>query len=511
MVGVGYNKLTSEQRDKVIEILKDVKENPQSEMELIEKYGFNDLGHALGLITGHDKEGNKLEFFELTEAGNNFLNGRYGQGELNISSINGQLDPLNIAKDYIEKNPIIYTSKKEGRVWWVWNNIEKFWELADETDIFNSLNNITNWSGMVHNSIKSALIESFKMVGRRKFYELKEPKKTWIQFGDEIIDIETDERIKPTPEYFITNRIPHKLGSSKETPVIDSLLMDWMDDNKEDVIKLKEIMAYCMLSDYPINRAFALVGRGRNGKGRYLAMIEKLIGRENTTAIELHKLSTSFHAVKLYKKLCATTGETNHKIMEDTGQFKGLTGGDMINGEFKYGSGFDFNNYAKIILATNSLPPTTDKTDGFYARFMIIEFKKQYTVEKDVLKCVPKEEYNNLCTQLIPILKDLLNRGKFTNEGTIEERRKKYESMSNPLETFIEETFDKDPNSEFPKFKFNELFEAYCLNNGHRVKKYREINTLMKSEGYEDMRLKSLYSESDNPIWHWIGLKLKEK
>lgn len=511
VIGIDHNNLTGEQREKVIEILRYVEKNKLSEMELLEKYGLNNLGHTFGLIRGHDDEGNKLEFFEITKLGTDFLKGNYGQGNLNISSINGQLDPLNIAKEFIEKNPIIYTSKKEGRVWWVWNNIEKFWEMADETDIFNSLNKLTNWSGMVHSSIKSALIESFKMEGRKKFYELKQPKKTWIQFGTEIIDIAGEDKVKPSPEYFITNRIPHSLGDSVDTPVIDSLLMDWMSGDEKEVLKLKEIMAYCMLCDYPINRAFALIGRGRNGKGRFVAMIEKLIGTENITAIELEKLPTAFHAVKLYKKLCATTGETNYKTMEDTSKFKGLTGSDMINGEFKYSTGFDFNNYAKIIMATNSLPPTLDKTDGFYSRFIIIKFENQYLIEKDILETIPKEEYNNLCNQLIIILKELLDRGQFTNEGTIEERKQIYEKISNPLETFMKEYFEKDLNSEIPKFKFNEMFEGYCNKNGYRIKKYREINKLMKEEGYEDIRCNFELGDYSTYCWHWRGLRLKEK
>ncbi|KKK82765.1 hypothetical protein LCGC14_2800130, partial [marine sediment metagenome] len=50
--------------------------------------------------------------------------------------------------------------------------------------------------------------------------------------------------------------------------------------------------------------------------------------------------------------------------------------------EFKGKDIFDFRNYAKLIMATNSLPPTGDKTEGFYRRWKIIDFPKQFDVEK---------------------------------------------------------------------------------------------------------------------------------
>ena len=89
-------------------------------------------------------------------------------------------------------------------------------------------------------------------------------------------------------------------------------------------------------------------------------------------------------------------GETNFNEMSRTSKLKKLTGGDLIGFEYKNKNPFEAKNYAKILIATNSLPTTSDKTLGFYRRWMIIDFPNQFSEKKDILKDIPEEEYESL-------------------------------------------------------------------------------------------------------------------
>jgi len=71
-------------------------------------------------------------------------------------------------------------------------------------------------------------------------------------------------------------------------------------------------------------------------------------------------------------------------------------------------------NYAKILIATNNLPTTTDKTIGFYRRWLIIDFPNQFSEKKDILADIPNEEYNSLALKCVGILKDLLMKRAFS-------------------------------------------------------------------------------------------------
>jgi len=51
---------------------------------------------------------------------------------------------------------------------------------------------------------------------------------------------------------------------------------------------------------------------------------------------------------------------------------------DLVGFEYKNKNPFDEVNYAKILIATNNLPATADKTLGFYRRWIIIDFPNRF-------------------------------------------------------------------------------------------------------------------------------------
>lgn len=388
-------------------------------------------------------------------------------------------DPLNLANKFFEIQPFFYNKAK---LWWLWNRKLRMWEIIDEIDLFNSIDRALRSGFTCSSKTKAEILEAMKRVGRAR--QPKPIKNTMIQFMDTIYDFETGAVIKATPNLFATNPIPHKLGESDETPNFDRVFMEWV--GKEYVQTLYEILAYCMIPDYPLHRIFCLVGSGMNGKGKFLEIISRFIGCNNKTSTELDYLMNSrFEAAKLYKKLVCLMGETNFSELSKTSLLKRLSGGDTIGFEFKNKDPFDDYNYAKIIIATNSLPTTTDRTKGFYRRWLIIDFPNQFTEKKDILTGIPNWEYENLARKLIGLLRDLMVRREFTNEGTIEERMQRYEERSNPVAQFIKEMCIVDPNTKTPFFQFHERLMDFIIDKGFRRMSKKETGRFVRNEGYD--------------------------
>ena len=201
-----------------------------------------------------------------------------------------------------------------------------------------------------------------------------------------------------------------------------------------------------------------LIGCGRNGKSKFLGLINNFIGKGNICSTELDTLLDSrFESFKLFKKLVCTMGETNFGVISKTSLLKKLTGQDLIGFEYKHKKPFDDYNYAKILISSNSLPPSEDTSEGFYRRWLILDFPNIFPEGKDILNNIPEEEYNNLAKKVTKILPELLNNSKFTNQGTIEERAKRYILASNPLSFFINLFFKKDYGSYL---RYSELYMA---------------------------------------------------
>lgn len=421
-----------------------------------------------------------------------------------IANYSGKID---LAKKMWGVQPYFYDSSK---LWWIWNKKKYKWEIKDNKDILNIVS-ANSHANTVNSKEKNEIVEAMSQYGRKKIP--KPIQKDWIQFKDKIIDFKTGEEFKASPEYFVTNPIPWELHKDKfvETPIMDRIFEEWV--GEKYVKTLYEILSYCLVPNYPIHRLFCFIGEGMNGKSAFLRLLKKFVGEENVTSTELDNLLNSrFEITKLHKKLVCIMGETNFAEMTKTSIIKKLTGQDTIGFEYKNKNPFDDVNYAKILIATNNLPSTTDKTIGFYRRWMIIDFPNRFSEEKDIIEDIPDEEYNILSRKSLTILKDLFEKKSFHNEGSIEDRERKFEEKSDPLEKFIKEFIDIDsPEESIPKWQFERRLNEWLRENRHRAMSDRTIAKRMKEKGIDNGRVYVEWEENGfakkKQMRSWLGIQ----
>jgi len=121
------------------------------------------------------------------------------------SKIGNAFDKKDLAEHIIEVQPCFYD---RSRNWWLWNWPETKWERVDETDILNAIDKQATIN-TINSKEKNEMLEALKQVSR-----LNAPmpiKPTWIQFKNIIVDIETGEKFRAKPDYFVTNPIPWEM------------------------------------------------------------------------------------------------------------------------------------------------------------------------------------------------------------------------------------------------------------------------------------------------------------
>ncbi len=395
---------------------------------------------------------------------------------LNLYSFNKE----EIAENFYKIKPYFFDGIG---FFWIWNDVRKCYERKDEFQMMNRLKQCaeTKKFQVTQSTFWTEMLRSLKLIGRN--YEPKPFRKTWVQFKDEIFDYVSKQKFKSTPTFFNTNPIPWKIGETEDTPIIDKLFEEWV--GKDYIKTLKETIALGMMQDYPLHRIICLLGRGLNGKGVFQRLLKNVMGEKNVCSSNLTKLiRNTFETSKLYKKLICLMGETDFATLKDTSILKQLSGQDLISAEFKGKDGFDFENFSTLFVATNSLPITEDRTDGFYRRWLIIDFPNQFEEGKDILTTVPEEEYSNLCKQLLDLMPALVERGIFDNDGTIEERKKKYEDKSNPVKLFIRKNYVDDVNGQIPFFEFYDKFNIFCSERGFRELSKKNVSQVLDDMGY---------------------------
>ena len=186
-----------------------------------------------------------------------------------------KIHTLNSAKEFLSTNPLnkaskVFSNKGQAEIfneiqpifydknglWWLWNSDEYRWKVVDDVDILNMISDATG-EDIITPKNRTIILNSLKQEGRKRIPQQIKP--TWIQFKDTIVDIETNERINADSKYFITNPIPYALPEDdlQDTPVMDRIFKEWVGESH--IRTLYEIISYCMLSDYPINRLFCFI------------------------------------------------------------------------------------------------------------------------------------------------------------------------------------------------------------------------------------------------------------
>lgn len=486
-----------EKRDKIIRDILKSKKNA-------DPLNVNTLLEQIELITGIKITALKKQFNheqEKQEKEKKFEGLKIGK------AITKFTDFLDMAEQFIKVQPVYYDKNK---ILWCWNFKDNRWEIIDETDLMNLIDKNVAVFGTIDSKIKQMILESLKRKARLN--KPTEVKDTWVQFKDKIIDIKTGEEFKASPKFFATNPIPWEVGENEDTPTMDRIFREWV--GEKYVPTLYEIIAFSLSPIYFIHRISCLIGSGSNGKTKFLLLLKKFVGDKNSTSTELELLlpPSRFESAKLYKKLICIMGETNFNIIKKTSFIKKLTGEDLFGFEFKHKDPFDDLNYAKILIATNNLPVTCDKTKGYYRRWFIIEFPNEFSEKKDILAEIPEIEYNNLARKSIRILKELWIKREFSNEGTIEEREKKYEEKSNPLNLFIKERCVKDVNEDIPFFEFYEDYNAFLCERKYRIQTSNEVGRLLSKEGYDRKNKNIVNNKGYNTTQKYImGLNWKGK
>ncbi|MBU4501663.1 MAG: hypothetical protein KKA79_03665, partial [Nanoarchaeota archaeon] len=387
-------------------------------------------------------------------------------------------DRLQLAEELQKIIPFYFD---DSRNYWMWKKDLKYYKLIDETDILSCVRHNSR-EYVVNSTLKNEIIEGIRITGRER--PVAEIEKTWLRFNDKVYDLATKQTFEPKPTHFYSAPIPHNIGKSSEIPTIDRLFTDWMGDQKEI---LYEIAAYCLVDAYPIHRMIILFGGGGNGKSQYMDFLTRLVGEHNTTTTDLDALMMSrFESAKLYKKKLALIGETNFSVIKDTAKIKKITGSDMVSGEFKQKKPFDFLNTAKVIVASNSVPESLDKTDAFYRRIIILEFKNKFTVEAPIIDTIPEFEYENFIFYVLEhTLPPLLARGSFKNEGTIEQKAERYEKLSDPFSTFKERELIEDIDSDIPLWVLREMYFDFCTHNNFRKVGEKEFTQILNRSEIE--------------------------
>lgn len=343
-----------------------------------------------------------------------------------------------------------------------------------------------------------------------------------IPLENGILNIKTRELSKHTPKKIFFNKLPINYDPDADCPSILEHLSNVLSSDS-DVKVLLELFGYLLLKEYKIEKAIMFVGFGRNGKSKTIELMKRFLGAENCSSLPLRSLNEeSFSLSELFGKMANLAADLSRTDLKETGMIKSLIGRDTIQAKRKYLRDLNFVNYAKMVFAANELPKIYDTTDGFWTKWVLIEFPYKF-VTREVYEESSKEEKKRLKIMDPEIIKKitspeelsgLLNYALDGLDRLLENKDFSYSKSTKEVKDMWIRKSDS-----FTAFCYDHLLENFDENITKKLlrriyHKYRKKHKLPScSDKAIKITLESMFgvSESQNSSFErvWEGIKFK--
>jgi putative DNA primase/helicase len=293
------------------------------------------------------------------------------------------------------------------------------------------------------------------------------------------------------PDDYALTRLPVEYDPSADYDEWADYVDEWAEDEYADA--LQEYVGYCLhVGEIPIHRALLLVGSGANGKGTFLSVVRALLGRDNTSSIELQTLANEKDAVAdFYGSLANIDDDLSaRKLGQGLGMFKKLVAGDRVRARRLYEDGFEFDAVGKHLYAANEVPQVdvADDDEAFWRRWLLVEFPNHYPPsqrEPDLRdRLTEPDVLSGVLNWAIDGWARLLDQGHFTGEEQYAQaKRERWQAWGDSVDKFISECVENDPDAENRTTgDVHRRYAAWCRENDERPASQQKLTTSLKSE-----------------------------
>jgi len=300
----------------------------------------------------------------------------------------------------------------------------------------------------------------------------------------------TDTRQDHTPDYLSINQINIIYNPEAKSEEYNKFLSEVLYPN--EIQTATEMAAYTFYRGNPFDVLNFLHGSGSNGKSVYTGLITAAHGNRNISNVPLRELlEDPFAFSNLENKSANIDPEVSTSKPVDPTILKRLTGKQLTRINRKNKESYDALLYAKMFLSPNKIPQSSDDSDGYYRRNVIVTFPRKFEGKDEdpyKLETLSTEyELSSAFNVWMSALRNLMkNKGIFVNEKTIEERRKKYSRALDPLKAFMNERvlpYAKENDKEY-KDKFYEAYKEYCEEFRLSYKSMNDFSTAIMEHPY---------------------------
>jgi putative DNA primase/helicase len=293
-----------------------------------------------------------------------------------------------------------------------------------------------------------------------------------IAFKNGVYNVIDDTFSEFSPEFVITNKIPHNYNPDAKSELLESVMKKFScgDENVHQL--LYQAVGYCFYRRNELRKSFFLLGEKRNGKSTFLDMVQTLLGEDNVSNLDLCEIGHEFKTAELTGRLANIGDDINDEYVSNTAIFKKVVSGDVITVAKKGKDPYKLRSFAKFFFSANSLPRLGKGKDSAAVldRLVIIPFDAKFTKEDAdydpfiKYKLRKEEVMEALINKALPALRTVLAEQEFERCEKVRKSLDEFEKSNNPILEFFEELNEADYENEPIKAVY-QRYNAFCLSN----------------------------------------------
>lgn len=371
-----------------------------------------------------------------------------------------------------------YITHEEGRMIFLWN--EGVW--SDASKVYIDAFAESNFKPAPTNGMVSEFAGKLTRRNLRNnlwFSSIE----NLINFKNGVLDLKTRELLPHSPDYPFRYKLPFDYDPDATCPRFDLYLQEVTKGDSELVQLLLEYMAYALagLPSEIGQKALILTGDGANGKSVLLDLLKHMAGYGNYSTLymgsEINKMENRY---QLDGKLFNISEEVPEKALVDSSIFKSLVTGGEVQARKLYCDAYSMKTNAKIIMACNELPATSDLSHGIFRRLLIVPFNAKFTrTNMDVnLRHKLYAEASGIFNRVLIALDQFLARGEFQQSVAVDRAIDSYKEDNDDVLQFFCDELMPSKGQRIPLMDVYRRYRNYCEDRG--MQRGKSLNIFSK-------------------------------
>lgn len=357
-------------------------------------------------------------------------------------------------------------------------------------------------------AIKSVL-KNHKPITRSKDTFVEETDTIYyLPVNNGVIDLRTGELLPHDQKFLFTSCLSIDYDPTKKSELWEKQLQETVGfyDDPEVREYFHTVAGYLITGDSSQEKMYALFGEERSGKGTYMTVVETLLGREMSTALDFDAIakgkrsSQNFELSGLLGKRVATLTEPDSSTRLDAGLMKTLTGNDTIQAAKKTKDAISFKNRAKLILGSNFKLNIPVEDRAAWGRLIVLPFPNSFIGRETDVKqqLLNPEELQGILNWFVE--------GAMKYFATEQKRIKtpqklldlvnEWREEADPITRFLEDNNIEITNNESDVINSTSLYNKYkewAINESETIWARKTFFTHLSSKGVLD---------TDKQVWN---------